>query len=273
MLTALLMLSSQVFAQVEPSSPGPWSYGSLSSGLQSSSYKDAIVYAPEGDGPFPAVTLVPGYTNVKEDIAWLGKLLASHGIISLVFTPTNNYSLNATTWATGHLGGLQTLEKLNANPLSPLFGKVNTEKLGVIGYSFGGAGSLIASEQASAKVKAVVAINAYRPLNVTTDAAALFLAGTRDNVANSSLIRTAFDNLDTTSPKAFANINGMNHYNPLKRLPAFHKEISELIVPWLKVFLSEEPEFETYFNGDIMNEILSEGRLFARPSDYIYSAP
>ena len=43
-------------------------------------------------------------------MGWLGAHLASHGIITIIFTPTNRYSFDPRIWASGHKGALTQLE-------------------------------------------------------------------------------------------------------------------------------------------------------------------
>lgn len=264
-------LSQSFFADApDPSEEGPYRYSIVTSGLSSSAYRSAMVYLPEGEGPFPATTLCGGYTNTKEDMTWLGELLASHGIITVIFTPTNPYSFSASTWAAGHVGSTLTLERENASLASELYGKVKVDKFALMGYSYGGAGSILAAAQLGDRTAAVVPLNPYNPTVLSVDAPILFVAGTRDTVARPALSLAAFNSIPALDQaKAFANIKNADHYSPLNNSP-FHKAISGLAVPWLKVFLEGDGRYETYFNGEKIDQVVEEGNIFAKATDYIF---
>ncbi|RYZ51694.1 MAG: hypothetical protein EOP07_20895 [Proteobacteria bacterium] len=264
-------LSHEVFALIEdPSETGSLKVSSYTGNLTAASYKSAIVYQPEGDGPFPATTLTPGFTNNKEDIAWLGQQLASHGIITIVFTPSNPYSLDTKIWAAGHVAAIETLKKENLRSGSPLQGKVDNQKLGIMGYSFGGAGAVIAANQLKDEIKAVVTLNAYRPIAPSTNVPYLFIAGNKDNVAIASTVNRVFSSMTNSAPRAFANINGLDHYGTLVKRASKHKEISRMAIAWAKIFLGEDLSYMTYVDGPEIDQIVQAGSVFAKPSDYIF---
>jgi predicted dienelactone hydrolase len=266
-----IALSPEVFALIEdPSETGSYAVSSYTSNLSAASYKSAIVYQPQGAGPFPATTLTPGFTNSKEDIAWLGQQLASHGIITIVFTPSNPYSLDTKIWAAGHVAAIETLKKENKRSNSPLAGRVDVSSLGIMGYSFGGAGAVIAANQLKDEIKAVVTLNAYRPIAPSTNVPYLFIAGNKDNVAIASTVSRVFSSMSNAAPRAFANINGLDHYGTLSKRPSKHREISRIAIAWSKVFLAEDLSYMTFIDGPESDQLVQAGSVFARPGDYVF---
>ncbi len=121
------------------------------------------VWAPEGAGPFPLVLIVHG-NHAMEDFsdagyAYLGQLLASQGFI-LVSVDENflNSSLSdmvdpikSRPSKENDARGWMLLEHLvqwrgwNADPTHPLFGKVDMERIGLMGHSRGGEAVAVAS--------------------------------------------------------------------------------------------------------------------------------
>jgi dienelactone hydrolase len=121
------------------------------------------VWAPEGPGPFPLVLIVHG-NHAMEDFsdsgyAYLGELLASQGFI-LVSVDENflNSSLsdmvdpiNSRPSKENDARGWMLLEHLvqwrgwNADPAHPLYGKVDMDRIGLMGHSRGGEAVAVAA--------------------------------------------------------------------------------------------------------------------------------
>jgi dienelactone hydrolase len=114
------------------------------------------IWAPEGAGPFPLVLIVHG-NHAMEDFsdpgyAYLGELLASQGFIAVsVDENFLNSSLADLVNPFKRRGGAENdarawllLEHLvqwrgwNADPHNPLFGKVDMDRIALVGHSRGG---------------------------------------------------------------------------------------------------------------------------------------
>ena len=99
---------------------------------------ETTVYLPEADAPMPLLLLMPGFTLSHRDSAHFSEHFASHGIAVGGFTPR----------AWGFLNVNQDNAKTTAEAIavldwalseeSPLSGRVDLEKIGVVGYSEGG---------------------------------------------------------------------------------------------------------------------------------------
>lgn len=117
------------------------------------------VWMPEGDGPYPLVLMVHG-NHLMEDFsdegyAYLGELLASRGIIAI--SVDENF-LNYSAWSgipdqdmklrawtlLQHIGELQ---RLNAEPSSRLFGRIDFDRIALLGHSRGGQAVAMATDR------------------------------------------------------------------------------------------------------------------------------
>jgi len=111
---------------------------------------NGLVWYPEGDGPFPVVLIVHGNHAMTEPsdpgYAWLGEHLASRGMIAV--SVDENF-LNGFGFADGNMAEmplrswllLKHLEQWrawNATPGNPFYGRVDLERVGLIGHSRGG---------------------------------------------------------------------------------------------------------------------------------------
>lgn len=118
----------------------------------------ACVWYPDGEGPFPVVLIVHGNHEMEEysdpGYAYLGEFLASRGII-LASVDQNfiNFALSAFVDILANSQGLEEendargwllLKHLalwrdwNADPGNPFFGKVDMDRVALIGHSRGG---------------------------------------------------------------------------------------------------------------------------------------
>ncbi len=264
--------SSQALSLNDPGQAGPYAVASFSPNATNPGYRSALIYYPKqlDQTLRPAVTLTGGFTNTKEQMSWLANQLASHGFVVIAFTPTNAYSNNAQTWADGHKGAISTLEAENLRAASPLAGKIDTQRLGVIGYSYGGAGSILAANQLPNKVKAAIPICAYQPAAVTSKIPFMFLTGTADTVAAPSNILKVFDRLNFSEPKAFVKLNNLGHLDIING-GKYHQSQGRFITAWALVFLAKSEEYSTYLKGDLLQKQLADRSVFASANDYIYA--
>lgn len=116
---------------------------------------NGTVWYPEGDGPFPLVLIVHGNHLATEPsdpgYAYLGELLASRGFILasidqnyLNSSPFNDLFMFSVLKGENRARGwlmlehLKTWDKWNSTEGNPFYGKVNMQRIGLIGHSRGG---------------------------------------------------------------------------------------------------------------------------------------
>jgi dienelactone hydrolase len=121
------------------------------------------VWYPDGDGPFPLVLMVHGNHDMEDysdgGYAYLGELFASRGIIA-VSVDENFLNTGYADLLGGFPGGLKKendargwllLEHLrlwrewNADPKNPFHGKIDLDRIALIGHSRGGEAVAIAA--------------------------------------------------------------------------------------------------------------------------------
>lgn len=262
---------AQTAALQDPGRKGRFPVRSYTANLTNSAYQSAIIYYPATSTrqTFPATTLSGGYTNTKEYMGWLGAHLASHGIITIIFTPTNRYSFDPRIWASGHKGALNQLELENKKATSPIAGRVDTTSLGIMGFSMGGSGTALAVNQLGTRVKAAVGLCAYNPAVLTQAVPVLHISGSGDTVAPPNLIQRSISSSRVKVPKAFAKFSGMVHQDVVFG-GSHHEEIARYATSWYKVFLAGDAAYRTYLNGEELKKQMDAGRVFAQPQDYFY---
>ncbi|MFO7568875.1 MAG: hypothetical protein R6W75_03675 [Smithellaceae bacterium] len=145
------------------SGKGPYTTASYS--LPSTSYSaGATVYYPTGTkavAPFSAIVFCPPYTGTQSMSADWGPFFASHGIVYVnISTTTTMDSVNSR--ATQQARAVTALKNENTRTGSifrpnPLKGKLNVNRVGVMGWSMGGGASWINSATVSTKTAMTLA--------------------------------------------------------------------------------------------------------------------
>jgi predicted dienelactone hydrolase len=208
-------------------------------------------------------------------MTWLAEHLASHGFIVLVFTPTNNLTLDPNIWATGHKASLNKLKAEHQRAGSPIAQKVRVDRLGIMGFSMGGAGTIVAVNELGAEgVQAAVPLCAYQPQVPTASIPTLLLTGNQDTIAVPGNVRSAYQQMNTGAPKGFAEFNGMAHLDVTNQgVPAQHENLARFGTAWYLVYLGEQTAYQTYLNGDELAKQKAKPEVFVNDSDYMFEEP
>jgi dienelactone hydrolase len=255
------------------SEPGEYSACSYTNNLDSSAYNDAIVIYPceTSDGPFPAATLTGGISNPYERVQWLAEHVATYGVIVIAMTPTNRYASNTDIWKEAHIGGIEQLEEENDRSASPIHNMVDTDSLGIMGYSLGGGGALKAADELGRDVKAVLGLSPVELTNIGNSlyrnitAATVCYTGTEDAP---DIVTDIYDALPNNITKAYVNFVDAVHFDWMDILssPEMQVRFKTAVVAWLKYYLDGDASYYTYLNGD-MQEAQDDAGWY---DDYIY---
>lgn len=239
----------------DPAQPGAYTKCTYDQGLEDADYKDAIVYYPceSSGGPFPASTLTGGWTNVKEQMDWIGSHVVTHGYVVIAMTPNDNMGFNS-EWRKAHNAGIAKLKTENSRSGSPINGLVNTRALQIMGYSKGGGGTLLAANDQGANIKTAQALAPYidyPQYDISNiKAATICYTGTEDTVAPPQRVVGMYQQLPRSIPRTLAYFNGMGHmawWNMGSR--DNHTKILTYMVSWMKVYLSDDSRFAPYLDG------------------------
>ncbi|BAZ36596.1 hypothetical protein NIES4101_25150 (plasmid) [Calothrix sp. NIES-4101] len=226
---------------------------------------------------FPVALLLQGFNVDKSDYSNFASIVASYGFVVVV--PNSRRTLPIPLQPLFGDKGLFTKTSLindvlaqikieNSNPASPIAGIVNTEKLGLLGHSAGGAVGLSAianiclpfiCEDSFNRPKELVA-GAFFGANLRNQVTQEFipiknsgiptalLQGNLDSIALPFRAERTYDNIQIP-PKALVTILGANHYgitnsnNPLgpvpdSNTPTIAQDVAvETVARWSGLFL------------------------------------
>ena len=207
--------------------------------------------------PMGAVVMMPGYTGVQEAYDWWGPTLASLGIAVMIIdtnTPTDTFQPRRAA----HIAAVEFLRGVNTDSDSPLAGKLDLNKLAIMGHSLAGGASLVAAEELGSGIKAVVPLlpyccelgesfeGDYSGLDVPT----LIIASAVDTVAAPEQhARALFDSIADRTPKAYVEFKEGTHTMTTNGGSDLQAQ-AHFVFAWLRSAMSGEPKFAAAFEGD-----------------------
>jgi hypothetical protein len=103
-------------------------------------------YPVNGKPPYAAVAIVPGWVSSERDIYAWGPFLASHGIVTLAIGTNNPAGDYPPEREAARLDALETMKAENTRDGGPLKAKLDLKRLGVVGWSMGGGGVMLAAK-------------------------------------------------------------------------------------------------------------------------------
>lgn len=271
----------------DPSQTGPHSVCTYTSGLSDGGYSSAIVHYPCSlSGTVGATTLTGGYTNTKEQMAWLGSHVASHGFIVIAMTPTNRYG-GTSVWQTAHRSGHAKLLSETNRSASPIYGHVDPARTQIMGFSKGGGGTLRAAEDLGTSIATAQALapwmeSSLRYTNWDIDVPTVMYTGEDDTIAQHAYVRTFFDNLPTNIDRLFVRFDDASHTqwygNDSSSNAKDRSRFKTHVVAWMKVYLDGDSGYQSYIDGSDYSSQASAG-WYQNPNgsgtsdDYTYITP
>jgi predicted dienelactone hydrolase len=220
---------------------GPYAVSQTSvSALSVTGFGGGTIYYPTStaDGTFGAIAVSPGYTGTQSSIAWLGPRLASQGFV--VFTIDTNTTLDQPDSRGRQL--LAALDHLTQS--SSVRGRVDSTRLGVMGHSMGGGGSLEAARTRPA-LQAAIPLTPWN-LDKTwpeISTPTLIFGADGDTIAPvASHAEPFYTTLPSSLDRAYLELNGATHFTP----NSSDTTIAKYSISWLKRFIDNDTRYEQF---------------------------
>ncbi|TDT42436.1 cutinase [Streptomyces sp. BK208] len=220
---------------------GPYSVSDTSvSSLSVTGFGGGTIYYPTStsDGTFGAVVIAPGYTAYQSSIAWLGPRLASQGFV--VFTIDTNTTLDQPDSRGRQL--LAALDYLTGR--SSVRSRIDSSRLGVMGHSMGGGGTLEAAKSRPSLQAAIP----LTPWNLDkswpeVSTPTLIVGADGDTVAPvASHAEPFYSGLPSATDRAYLELNNATHFSP----NTSNTTIAKYSVSWLKRFIDNDTRYEQF---------------------------
>jgi len=215
-----------------------------------SGFGGGTIYYPTGTtGTMGAVVVIPGFVSAESSIDWWGPKLASYGFVVMTIDTNTGFD-QPPSRARQINNALDYLVSQNSRSSSPVRGMIDTNRLGVIGWSMGGGGTLrVASE---GRIKAAIPL---APWDTTSYYASRSQAPTLIFACESDVIAPVFqhaspfyNSLPSSIDKAFVEINGGSHYCG-NGGSIYNDVLSRFGVSWMKLHLDEDSRYKQFLCG------------------------
>ncbi|MEW2634701.1 alpha/beta hydrolase [Streptomyces sp. NPDC048389] len=222
-----------------PRGPYAVSDTSVSSWLVSG-FGGGTIYYPTStaDGTFGAVAISPGFTASQSSIAWLGPRLASQGFVVITIDTNSIYDQPASR-------GRQLLAALDyLTERSSVRGRIDGSRLGVMGHSMGGGGSLEAAKDRPS-LQAAIPLTGWNTDKTWPElrTPTLVVGADGDTVAPvSSHSEPFYESLPGSLDKAYLELNNASHFTP----NTSNTTIAKYSISWLKRFIDNDTRYEQF---------------------------
>ncbi|MQA89277.1 MAG: alpha/beta hydrolase [Gemmatimonas sp.] len=218
-----------------------------------SEFGDATIYYPaDVDEPVGGVAIAPGFTERQGHIEWWGPRLASHGYAVLILD-TNDPRDRPDVRAEALIAAVRTLKEENSRQGSPLFGKVDTGRMAVMGHSMGGGGALLAADQLGDEIQAAIPFTPWQPDGDFDGITAptLVIAGSADDIAGvDEHAWPHFQSIPASTPKVYMEVEGGDHFIADTTRGEDLELIGRYGIAWLKLYLDGDDRYRDFIFGE-----------------------
>ncbi|WP_435813740.1 bis(hydroxyethyl) terephthalate hydrolase [Streptomyces tauricus] len=205
-----------------------------------SGFGGGTVYYPTStsDGTFGAVAISPGFTASQSAVSWLGPRLASQGFVVITIDTLSTLDQPAAR-------GDQLLAALDyLTQSSSVRTRIDSTRLGVMGHSMGGGGSLEASKDRPS-LQAAVPLTPWNTDKTWPEVRTptLVVGADGDTVAPvSSHAEPFYTSLPSTLDRAYLELNNASHSAPTSS----NTTVAKYSLSWLKRFIDNDTRYEQF---------------------------
>lgn len=247
-----------------PSGDGPYEVMTYTDFPDVPEFGDATIYYPANTrAPVGGVAIAPGFTERQSHVEWWGHRLASHGYAVLVLD-TNDTRDRPNLRADALIAAVTTLRAEGNRGGSPLAGRIDPDKMAIMGHSMGGGGVLIAANEHSDLIQAAIPFTPWEPggpfdrITVPT----LVMAGSADRLANvTKHAWRHFQSIPESTTKVYMEIEGGNHYIADSDRGSDLTTIGRYGIAWLKLYLDGDERYRGFIYGE---QHEADAALFSR---------
>ncbi|WP_433012934.1 bis(hydroxyethyl) terephthalate hydrolase [Kribbella sp. CA-294648] len=189
-------------------------------------------------GTFGAVAISPGFTGRQSSISWLGPRLASQGFV-VITIDTNSIYDQPDSRGTQLLAALDYLTQR-----STVRTRIDAGRLGVMGHSMGGGGSLRAASRRPA-LQAAIPLTGWHTDKTwgEVQVPTLVVGADEDSIAPvASHSEPFYTSLSASLDKAYLELRNASHSAP----NTSNTTIAKYSISWLKRFIDNDTRYEQF---------------------------
>lgn len=235
------------------SNDGPYGSASYTSGFANpvGGFSAATIYHPtSGDAPYAMVVICPGFTATQSSIAAWGPFLASHGIVTMTIDTGSTFD-SVVLRSDQLIEALESLQAENSRTGSPLNGKLDMTRAGLMGWSMGGGGTWIASSK-HPELRTAVSLAGHNstaggPTSSPNIQVPTFLcAGETDSgTLGGGMSQPMYTAIPESTPKMLYEVAGQGH-NVCNTPTSNSRVTGRYILSWQKVFLEGDDRYRQF---------------------------
>ena len=234
-----------------------------------SGFGGGTVYYPTASGSYGAIAISPGFTAYQSSISWMGTRLASHGFV-VITIDTITTSDQPDSRGRQLKAALDRVVALSRSSSSPLYNKVDSNRLAVAGHSMGGGGTLAAARD-NPNYRAAVPIAPWHTTKTWSrnSVPTLIIGGSTDAIAGVATHSIPFySSLPNSTEKAYMELSGEGHFFP--QLSSNYPLVGRYMISWFKRFVDGDTRYSPFLCGAQHQADLG---LFSDISDYRENCP
>jgi predicted dienelactone hydrolase len=206
-----------------------------------SGFGGGTIYYPTSTtaGTFGAIAISPGFTATQSSIAWLGPRLASQGFVVITINTLSTLD-QPDSRGTQLLAALDYLTRT-----SSVRTRIDAARLGVMGHSMGGGGSLAAARtrpslQAAVPLTPWHGTKSWSTVRVPT----MIIGAENDTVAPvSSHSEPFYTSLSSAPEKAYLEVNNATHSAPTE---GGNVTVAKYALSWVKRFIDDDTRYDQF---------------------------
>jgi dienelactone hydrolase len=209
------------------------------------------------DAPVGLIVFVPGFRASQGMYDWWGPALASFGYAVMIID-TNTPSDSQAARKSAAIAAIDFLKAENSREGSPLLGKLDLEKVALMGHSMGGGAVLQAAAELGNELDAVIPLSLYccepgQSFSGNYSALAvpsLIFASSEDTVAPpAGHAKLLFDSINPNTPKAYIEFAAGDHMIAANGGPDLATQ-GRMTLAWLKIHLENKTNLTRFIAND-----------------------
>ena len=212
-------------------------------------FGDATIYYPVGTpGPIGGIAIAPGFTERQRHIEWWGPRLASHGY-AVVVLDTNDPREQPNARAEALVAAVRLLRSESSRAESRLFGRIDVDRMAVMGHSMGGGGALRVAAEHGDIIRAAIPFTPWDPeadlgrISVPT----LIIAGEEDEIAEvEEHAWRHFLAIPGSTSKVYMELEGGDHFIADTSRGEDLPTIGRYALAWLKLHLDGDERYRDF---------------------------
>lgn len=216
----------------------------------------------------PVILLVHGFNSDAKSLHYQAKYLARMGIVAMTFT-TKSFN-NPKQWVGAYQDMLKSLQRENSLAASPVFSKIDTKNISLMGHSMGGGGLFyFADKFPLTKFASIIALAPYNIKVVESNypgtkmaSPVLVLSGSSDGIALPHQQQKYYNRVPNSTSKALVELKGVGHsdhgsYGNDQQ----HKIIDKYIQDWVKIYVYKIAVATTVFTKKKLDELKASDEI------------